>query len=61
MSGGVQITNQLEDYKDVFSSDLFNGKSKRPLNRLEEHEREISRRDREKNQYTQNSQETLNE
>ena len=61
MSGGVQITNQLEDYWDVFSSDLFNGTSRKPLNWLEKHEREISIRDREKNQSTQNTKEILYE
>ena len=61
MSGGVQIINQDEDYWDVFSSDLFNGTSRRPLNWLEKHEREISRRDREKNQFTQNTKEILYE
>ena len=61
MSGGVQIINQDEDYYDVFSSDLFNGTSRRPLNWLEKHEREISRRDKEKNQSIQNPMETLNE
>ena len=61
MSGGVQIINQDEDYWDVFSSDLFNGTSRRPLNWLEKHEREISSRDKEKNQSIQNPKETLNE
>ena len=61
MSGGVQITNQLEDYWDVFSSDLFNGTSRKPLNWLEKHDREISIRDREKNQSTQNTKEILYE
>ncbi len=61
MSGGVQIINQDKDYWNVFSSDLFNGTSRRPLKWLEKHEREISRRDREKNQSIQNSKETLNE
>ena len=61
MSGGVQIINQDEDYWDVFSSDLFNGTSRRPMNWLEKHEREISKRDREKNQSIQNPKETLNE
>ena len=61
MSGGVQIINQDEDYWDVFSSDLFNGTSRRPLNWLEKHEREISKRDKEKSQSTQNPKETLNE
>ena len=61
MSGGVQIINQDEDYWDVFSSDLFNGTSRKPLNWLQRHEREISKRDREKNQSIQNPKETLNE
>ena len=61
MSGGVQIINQDEDYWDVFSSDLFNGTSRRPMNWLEKHEREISKRDREKNQSTQNTKEILYE
>ena len=61
MSGGVQIINQDEDYWDVLSSDLFNGTSRRPLNWLQKSEIEQSKRDREKNQSTQNSQETLNE
>ena len=61
MSGGVQIINQDEDYCDVFSSDLFNGTSRRTLNWLEKHEREISKRDREKSQSTQDTKETLNE
>ena len=61
MSGGVQIINQDEDYWDIFPSDLFNGTSRRPLNWLEKHEREISRRDKEKNQFIQNPKETLNE
>ncbi len=61
MSGGVQIINQDEDYWDVFSSDLFNGTSRRPLNWLEKYEQEISKRDREKIQSTQNTKETLNE
>ena len=61
MSGGVQIINQDEDYWDIFPSDLFNGTSRRPLNWLEKHEREISRRDKEKNQSIQNPKETLNE
>ena len=39
MSGGVQIINQPEDYWDVFSSDLFNGSQRRPLNWLERSER----------------------
>ena len=61
MSGGVQIINQDEDYWDIFPSDLFNGTSRRPLNWLEKHEREIFRRDKEKNQSIQNPKETLNE
>ena len=61
MSGSIQIINQDEDYWDVFSSDLFNGTSRKPLNWLEKHEREISKRDSEKNQSTQNTKETLNE
>ena len=61
MSGGVQIIYQDEDYWDVFSSDLFNGTSRRPLNWLEKHKQELSKRDREKNQSTQNTKETLNE
>ena len=61
MSDGIQIINQDEDYLDVFSSDLFNGTSKRPLNWLEKHEREIPRRDREKNKSTQNTKEILYE
>ena len=61
MSGGVQIINQDEDYWDVFPSDLFNGISRRPLNLLEKHEQEISKRDREKNQSTQNTKEILYE
>ncbi len=39
MSDGVQIINQPEDYWDVFSSDLFNGTQRRPLNWLERSER----------------------
>ena len=61
MSGGVQIINQDEDYWDIFPSDLFDGTLSRPLNWLEKHEREISKRDREKNQSIQNPKETLNE
>ena len=52
MSGGVQIINQPEDYYDVFSSDLFNGTSRKPLNWLQESEIEQSKRDREKSQST---------
>ena len=55
MSGGIHIINQPEDYWDVFSSDLFNGTSRRPLNWLEKHEKEISKRDRERNTTNQNS------
>ena len=61
MSGGVQIINQDEDYWDVFSSDLFNGTSRRPLKWLEKHNQELSKRDREKNQSTQNTKEILYE
>ena len=61
MSGGVQIINQPEDYYDVFSSDLFNGTSRRPLNWLEKHNQELSKRDKEKNQSTQNTKEILYE
>ena len=61
MSGGVQIINQDEDYWDVFSSDLFNGTSRRLLNWLEKHNQELSKRDREKNQSTQNTKEILYE
>ncbi len=61
MSGGVHIINQPVDYWDVFSSDLFNGTSKRPMNWLEKQEREISKRDREKNQSTQNTKDILYE
>ncbi len=61
MSGGVQITNQPEDYYDVFSSDLFNRTSRRPLNWLQKSEIEQSKRDKEKNKSTQNNKETLNE
>ena len=61
MSGGVQIINQDEDYWDVFSSDLFNGTSRRPLNWLEKHNKVLSKRDREKNQSTQNTKEILYE
>ena len=61
MSGGVQNINQDEDYWDVFSSDLFYVTSIEPMNWLEKHEREISKRDREKNQSTQNTKEILYE
>ena len=61
MSGGVQIINQPEDYWDVFSSDPFKGTSRRPLNWLQKSEIEQSKRDKEKNQSTQNTKETLNE
>ena len=61
MSGGVQIINQDKDYWNIFPSDLFNGTSRKPLNWLEKHDREISIRDREKNQSTQNTKEILYE
>ena len=45
----VIIQNEPEDYYDVFSSSLFNGKLKRELNWLEKSEREQNKREREMN------------
>jgi hypothetical protein len=36
----VILETENEDYYDIFSSSLFNGKLKRPLNWLEENDRQ---------------------
>jgi len=57
----VIIQNEPEDYYDVFSSSLFNGKLNRKLNWLEDSRRNQTRKEQEKNLSKENQKEIPNE